>query len=133
MEAARNFLESSSIGGFSHISTSKTKPESLFWVVVVVTSIAVTIQLTREAYLEWEKFPISTTIETFPISDARFPNIVVCPPKVRFSFISRQITELRPAKQKMQNLPAPLIFQNYLFFEGLTKKNIVYFCFSLGF
>ena len=89
MEAARNFLESSSIGGFSHISTSKTKPEKLFWVVVVVTSVGVTIHLTREAFLEWEQFPISTTTETFPISDAKFPNIVVCPPKVRFSFLFR--------------------------------------------
>ena len=89
MEAARNFLESSSIGGFSHISTSKTKPEKLFWVVVVVASVAVSIHLTREALIEWEEFPISTTTETFPIYNATFPNIVVCPPKVRFSFIFR--------------------------------------------
>ena len=29
----------------------------------------------------WEESPVSTSIETFPISKATFPRVTVCPPK----------------------------------------------------
>ena len=88
METVRNFLESSSICGLSHISTSTSKAGKVFWVVVVLASVIMTGYLTAEAFVEWALYPISTTTETFPITDVHFPNIVVCPPKVaeRFRF-----------------------------------------------
>ena len=86
MDSVRTFLESSSICGFSHISASKTIAERVFWVAVVAASFAGTAYLTAGALLEWSKYPIATTTETFPISEAQFPNIVVCPPRVSFSF-----------------------------------------------
>ena len=88
METVRRFLESSSIGGLSYISTSKSRAEKLFWVVVVITSISVTGYLTAEAIVNWSKYPVATTIESFPISEVPFPKITVCPPKVAFSFTS---------------------------------------------
>ena len=87
METVKNFMESSSIGGVPQISASKTKCEKLFWVVVVVVTLAMTGYLTAEAFVEWAKYPIATTTETFPISGVQFPKIVVCPPKVQISFI----------------------------------------------
>ena len=87
MEAVTKFLESSSIGGLSYISTSKSKAEKLFWFVVVITSISVTSYLTTEAILNWSNYPVATTTESFPISEVHFPKITVCPPKVAFSFI----------------------------------------------
>ena len=81
-----NFLESSSIGGFSHISTSSSQVGKLFWTVVVLTSIAVTCFFTGEAMVNWSKYPIATTTESFPILGVQFPKITVCPPKVAFSF-----------------------------------------------
>ena len=86
IESVRTFLESSSICGFSHISASKTVAERMFWVAVVAASFAGTAYLTAGALLEWSKYPIATTTETFPISEAQFPKIVVCPPRVSFSF-----------------------------------------------
>ena len=84
MDSVRTFLESSYICGFSHISASKTIAERMFW--VAAASFAGTAYLTAGALLEWSKYPIATTTETFPISEAQFPNIVVCPPWVSFSF-----------------------------------------------
>ena len=86
MDNVRKFLESSSICGFSHISASKTIAEKLFWVGVVAASFAVTAYLTTGAFVDWAKYPIATTTETFPISGVQFPKIVVCPPRVPFSF-----------------------------------------------
>ena len=81
METVKKFLESSSIGGLSYISTSKSKAEKLFWLVVVLTSISVTSYLTTEAIVNWSKHPVATTTESFPISEVQFPKITVCPPK----------------------------------------------------
>ena len=89
MEAVTKFLESSSIGGLSYISTSKSRAEKLFWFVVVITSISVTSYLTTEAILNWSNYPVATTTESFPISEVHFPKITVCPPKVAFSFTQR--------------------------------------------
>ena len=86
METVRNFLESSSICGLSHISTSKSRTWKVFWVVVVLTSLIMTGYLTAQAFVDWAKYPISTTTETFPITEVAFPNIVVCPPKEAFRF-----------------------------------------------
>ena len=86
METVRNFLESSSICGLSHISTSNSKAEKVFWVVVVLASVTMTGYLTTEAFVEWSLYPISTTTETFPITEVTFPRIVVCPPQVGCRF-----------------------------------------------
>ena len=89
MKTFRKLLEKSSIGGLSYISTSETKVEKLFWLLVVLTSISVTTFLTTQAIVNWSKYPVATTIESFPISEVPFPKITVCPPKVAFSFTSR--------------------------------------------
>ena len=91
METVRNFLESSSICGLSHISTSNSKAEKVFWVVVVLASVTMTGYLTTEAFVDWSLYPISTTTETFPITEVQFPNIVVCPPKVGCRLLARAV------------------------------------------
>ena len=87
MGTVSNFLESSSISGLAQISTSRTKLGKLFWVGFVLGSLAVTAYFTAEAFSNWTKYPIATSIETFPISGVQFPKIVVCPPEVSFSFM----------------------------------------------
>ena len=86
MGAFSDFLGSVSIGGFSHIATSNSQSGRIFWIVVVVTSLAVTGFFTGEAIVNWSRYPIATTTETFPIVGVQFPKITVCPPKVVFSF-----------------------------------------------
>ena len=38
--------------------------------------------LISKSYFEWQKHPVTTFISTLSISDLKFPNITVCPPKL---------------------------------------------------
>ena len=73
MGIGTEFLENSSICGLAHISKSKTYIEGAYWIVVSVLMIAGTVYLTAVAVDEWEKDPISTITETFPIDMVQFP------------------------------------------------------------
>ena len=87
MEALQEFLESSTIHGLIYISTSRNSLIRLIWIVVVISGFITAGLFINNAFLDWEKSPIETSIETFPISEVHFPKIVVCPPKVGFSLI----------------------------------------------
>ena len=86
MGTFRKFLENSSICGLAHISRSKTIIERAYWIVVSALMVAGTVYLTMEAVDDWENNPISTLTEVNTTSNVKFPKIVVCPPKVSFSF-----------------------------------------------
>ena len=87
MEGIQEFLESSTIHGLAHISATRNKLNQLFWILIVILGFLAAGFLINNAFLDWEKSPIETSIETFPISDVYFPTIVVCPPKVAFRLI----------------------------------------------
>ena len=87
MEGIQEFLESSTIHGLAHISATRNKLNQLFWILIVILGFLAAGFLIKNAFLDWEKSPIETSIETFPISDVYFPTIVVCPPKVAFRLI----------------------------------------------
>ena len=84
MVGVRTFLESSTIHGLSYISTTK-KYVRAFWSLVVLTGFIGAIIIIYESFSSWNESPIKTTIETLPISELKFPNITVCPPKNTFT------------------------------------------------
>ena len=80
MEGVRTFLESSTIHGLSHISSTQ-KFARVFWCLVVISGFTVAFLIIQESFSSWSESPIKTTIETLPISEIRFPKVTVCPPK----------------------------------------------------
>ena len=82
MDSLVKFAENSSIGGLAQIADSKNWARRIYWIIVVIGSLVLTVLLTREAFLDWAKNPILTITETDRISDVQFPKIVVCPPQV---------------------------------------------------
>ena len=80
MEKITQFLEFSTIHGLYHISTS-VRYSRLFWIWVVIGGFSGAGYLIYTAFQNWEQSPISTTIETLPISQITVPNVTVCPPK----------------------------------------------------
>ena len=86
MGIVAKFLENSSICGWAHISTSKNIIERVYWIVVSALMVAGAGYLTADAVNEWDLDPISTVTKVKTIYDVKFPMIVVCPPKVSFSF-----------------------------------------------
>ena len=84
MEGVRTFLESSTIHGLTHISTTQ-KYARLFWILVVISGFVGASLLIKESFDFWGESPIKTTVETLPIAEIRFPKVTVCPPKNTFT------------------------------------------------
>ena len=79
-EGLNSFLDTSSIGGLNHISTSK-KYVRIFWVITVLSAFAGAGFLMNLSFNTWAKTPEKTTIATLPITEIRLPKITVCPPR----------------------------------------------------
>ena len=84
MEGVRIFLESSSISGLNHISTTK-KCARAFWIVVVLAAIIMSCLLIYESFESWSKSPVRTTIQTLEMREIKFPKVTVCPPRNTFT------------------------------------------------
>ena len=79
MEHIKSFLDTSTIHGLSWISSSR-KWQRLFWTLVVLGGFTGAAYLIHESFYNWKQNPISTTVETLPISQITFPNVTICPP-----------------------------------------------------
>ena len=80
MEGITSFLESSTIHGLTHISSTR-KYKRLFWILVVVAGFLGASLIIKESFESWSESPVKTTIETLAISEIKLPKVTVCPPK----------------------------------------------------
>ena len=87
MEGLKGLLEVSSIHGVGHI-VSERKLFKLLWTAVVVGSFTAAGLIIRQSVRGWEENPISTTIETRPLSELAFPEVVICPARNSFTTLS---------------------------------------------
>ena len=84
MEGIRDFLDTSSINGLNHISTTRGLSRS-FWIFVVFSGFLVSGFLIHQSFQTWDQQPIVTTIETLPAEEMKLPKVTVCPPKNSFT------------------------------------------------
>ena len=82
----KQFFELSSINGLHYISKFRGWSR-LFWILVITGGFYGSGYLIYTSFYNWAQSPISTTIETLPISKITFPNVIVCPPKNLFSVV----------------------------------------------
>ena len=113
MEVAREFLENSTIHGLFHISTTR-RLVRLIWVGVVTAGFSVAAILIQQSFSSWASSPITTTIETRPITDLDFPNVTVCPPRNSFTTLIPDLLRARNInleveKRKEQTGPLSLV------------------------
>ena len=101
MKEIRSFFELSTIHGLYYISTSR-KWARLFWVLVVIAGFTSAGYLIQSSFYNWQQSPISTTIETLPISKITFPNLTVCPP--RDFFLNLNLDLMQSKKVKLNNM-----------------------------
>ena len=80
MEGVRVFLESSTIHGLSYISTTSRLVKN-FWILVVIGGFIGAGVLIFQSFQAWNESPVTTNIETLPITEIKFPKVTVCPPK----------------------------------------------------
>ena len=84
MQSVRAYLESSTIHGLSYISTTR-KCSRIFWLVIVIAGFSGAGVLIYNAFQSWALSPISTSEETLPMEQIKFPKVTVCPPKNTFT------------------------------------------------
>ena len=97
LEHAKEFLDTSTIHGLSWISGTR-KWSRLFWILIVIGGFSGAGYLIYTSFDNWEKSPISTTIETMPVSQITFPNVTVCPPKDSFLNLNHDIKQSENVK-----------------------------------
>ena len=94
MEGAREFLHSSTIHGLAYIGSDQSQVR-LFWICVVITGFTGSFILIHQSFSSWADSPISTTIETRPITEIDFPNVTVCPPRNSFTSLNPDLVRSR--------------------------------------
>ena len=80
MDNFKTFLETSTIHGLTHISTSR-KYVRLFWILIVLLGFTIASIIIYHSSQAWNDFPVKTTIETLPITEITLPTVTVCPPE----------------------------------------------------
>ena len=81
MDIIKQFLETSTIHGLSHIVGSKSKTAKCLWTLTVLSGFLTAGLLINNSYKQWGESPIASTITTHSIANLPFPDVVVCPPK----------------------------------------------------
>ena len=87
MEGVREFLQSSTIHGLAYIGSDRSQVR-LFWLGVVIAGFTGAGIMINQSFCSWANSPISTTIETLPITEIDFPNVTVCPPRNSFTSLN---------------------------------------------
>ena len=128
MEEFRQFLETTSIAGLTHVSTNKGAVR-LFWICVVVSGFIGSGILIRMSFSSWAESPVTTTLETVPIKDLTFPRVTVCPPKDSYTDLNydleraKSMTIEKGIREEL-SLYAMSVLQDYLhadFMANLSK------------
>ena len=128
MEGVRTFLESSTIHGLAYISISQ-KYARLFWILVVLTGFIGASLLIKESFDTWSESPVKTTIETLPISEIKFPKVIVCPPKNTFTdlnydlMMTENVTLTDEMRDEMFNYAVQVLIEDDLSQNNWTKLN----------
>ena len=95
MEGVREFLESSTVHGLTLISLARNNISRLFWILVVFCGFFAAGILIIKSFRNWKKYPIESTIQTFPINEVRFPTVIACPPKGKFDLLLHEMSPTR--------------------------------------
>ena len=80
MEEVRTFLDSSTIHGLAYISSTR-KFIRVIWVLVVIAGFTGAGYMIYQSFKAWEESPVTTAVETLPITEITLPKVTVCPPK----------------------------------------------------
>ena len=93
MGGIKLFLESSTIHGLTYISTEK-KISKLLWIFIVIAGFSTAGLLILQSFKSWAESPVSTTLETLPVSEVPLPRVTVCPPQNTFTNLNFDLTKL---------------------------------------
>ena len=98
------------------------------WIIIVVTGFSIASMLINSAFSDWAESPISTTTETFSISNSIFPKITVCPPKgtstsLNYDLVKAENQTLKKTSRNQMTELAKTLFQDGLFLELAANES----------
>ena len=102
MEHVKTFLKTSTIHGLYYISTTR-KWSKFFWKLIVIGGFSGAGYLINWSFDNWSQSPISTTVETLPISRITFPNVTDGPPKILFLNLNYDIIKAEKIRPDFLN------------------------------
>ena len=114
MKNFKLFLETASINGLNHISSTRNLTR-LFWILVVAMGFIVASFLTWESFQSWADNPVRTTTRTVPMSEIKFPKVTVCPPRNTYTdlnydlMITENVTLSNDQKDELYEYAVELI------------------------
>ena len=93
MEDFELFLESSTIHGLVYIAKNR-RLWKLFWTTTVLVGFVAAGVMIYQSFKDWSESPVTTTIETIPISELKLPKVTVCPPKNTFTNLNYDLKNI---------------------------------------
>ena len=126
MDVVKEFLESSTIHGLSYIADNRQLVR-LLWICVVIAGFTGSFILIFQSFSSWADSPITTTIETLPISELEFPNVTVCPPRNSFTNLNLDIVRSSkiPLSQEQRKALSQQVFE-VVFTSNMEGKLATY-------
>ena len=97
------FFSESPIPGFKYVVEGRDLLERVTWAVFIVIAFGYSISTFNDAFEDWEKHPVETTIDEvgLPVHELPFPAITVCdtesltmPRKNRWMFVEKLLNAL---------------------------------------
>ena len=97
------FFSESTIPGFKYVVQGRNRFERATWAVFIAAAFSVAIYGMKDAFEDWEKHPVETTIDEvgLPVHELPFPAITVCdttsltmPRKNRWKFVEKLLNSL---------------------------------------
>ena len=125
-ESIKEFLQSSSIHGLVYISTGK-RYLRLIWLCVVIAGFSVAGVLIQQSFSSWGASPVTTTLETLPISELDFPKVTVCPPRNTFTSFIPDLVRSRNMTFKREELASLSEGISYATYDALYKARLHHF------
>ena len=125
----KDYFDVSSIHGLGHINSQKSFAK-LFWIVVVFCGFLGAGILVSQSFEDWGSNPISTVIETKPILESQFPDVVVCPPEntftnLNFDLMRAETIDLEEkTRESLVNLTTEMILDEEFFAAYDVQNNI---------
>ena len=127
-EVLKQFLESSTIHGLHYISSTRSIIR-LTWILIIVGGFSFAAFLIYESFDNWSENPITTTIETLPITEITLPKVTVCPPKGTYTNLNYDFETLKKRKHFNETTRNELLrdaiakIQNHVHKEIMTNMS----------
>ena len=94
-DGLKSFFETSTVHGLYYIGSVKSNLARVFWIIIVAIGFTIGFVLINDSFTAWEESPFLSTAQTRPISNARFPNITVCPPSGTNTVLNYDIANIK--------------------------------------